>query len=475
MSWRGTLLLALFATLALSVLLLTRGTRTLPANQPLLGFSREETEHIVITESGGVISLLKTNGFWTLEGDVADRADPRLVGALLETASGLVPLDTMSTRDLKGDVNLASLGLEKPKRSITFRSGGTRTLCLGVEGAAKGRLYARLESGSSVYLIPDEVAALAFRPAQEFRDRRLTALQAERLKEVSLTLNGGVGGTRQLKLRKGSRDWMIESPVAARADNGEVTKWLEGIVSAKIDRWMPEGTDAAACGLDIPRALLTLAQEGGDPVTLSVGSAVPGSPGLLYVRCSDRPGICCVGNLEPALAVTPTALRARRLKPVPYDSIDRIETGDEATLVVLTRKPGTEDWEIRGTPSPSVPGALVNAWFERLQQLTGGSFEPATPDRIRNRGLEHPVRVRLIAHLSENTAEEGAGEIVLAEYSFGIPGSSETALLEGGSSDLMILPAETADLVREPTAWGTPASSGSPVPSPAPSPSAAAR
>lgn len=462
MSWRGTLLLALLAALGLSLFLLSSRTRTRQPNQPLLGFSPAEVGSLVISESGGVVTLQKSNGVWTLQGDLADRADPNLVRRLLETASGLIPLDTIAPGDLKGEVSLASLGLKKPKHTLTFRNGGTHTLCLGAEGAAKGRLYARLDPGSSVYLIPDEVATLAFRPVQEFRDKRLTALQAEQLREVSLTVDGGL---RQLKLRKEPREWMIERPVAARADNEAVTKWLDRLLSAQVTRWMPEGTDPGACGLDTPRAVVTLGQEGTAPVTVTVGSPVPETPDLLFVRCSDRPGICCVSGLTQEIAVTPQTLRSRRLKSVPYDSVDRIEIGDGAALLVLTRKQGTEDWEIRGSPSLSVPGAVVSAWFDRLQQLTAGSFEPATPDRLRSRGLDHPDRVRLIAHLSENTAEEGAGEIVLAEYSFGTSSGGEVALLEGGSSDLMLLPAESAGLAKEPSAWGStqPSSSGAPA------------
>jgi hypothetical protein len=58
------------------------------------------------------------------------------------------------------------------------------------------------------------------------------------------------------------------------------------------------------------------------------------------------------------------------------------------------------------------------------------------------------LRIRFIAQLTENTAQENAGEVVLADYAFGPVTNNEVALHEGDATDLMILPASAFDMVK---------------------------
>jgi len=83
--------------------------------------------------------------------------------------------------------------------------------------------------------------------------------------------------------------------------------------------------------------------------------------------------------------------------------------------------------------------------------MKASGFEPATPDRLAARGMNAPqLTILLIAHLSENTAEESAGEMVLGEYAFGTPSEGMVAMREGDSSDLMLLPADVLELAKGP-------------------------
>jgi len=138
----------------------------------------------------------------------------------------------------------------------------------------------------------------------------------------------------------------------------------------------------------------------------------------------------------------------------------------------LHRKSGGEDWEGREVGRQEVnviPGNQVKDWFDQLQALPATSFEPATPEHLAYWGLDKtppPFRIRLIAQLSENAAQENAGETVLAEYSFGTPSGNEVALRETNSTDLMLLPVSAINLItNKPASWSVPAI-GSPSPAP---------
>ena len=458
MSWRGTLLLVILAGLAAATLLLSGRSRTRSPQEPLLGIDPAQADRIVIQDSGSEIILVKQNGIWNLQSAPADRADPGMIRNLLESAAGITPLNTLKPADLTGPVSLESLNLNNPKRSLTIRDGKDRRLNVGIEGAAAGQLYARLGSDKTVYLIPSETVRLAFRPAEDFRDPRLTTLSADHLSEVTFSKGDTL---QQLLLRKDTRgsEWNLLSPLKATGDQRAISTWIASLLSARIDRWMPAGTDPAACGLDFPTAVFTAREAGGSaPVTVSIGSEVPGSPQSRYVRCSDRPGICILSGIGTALEVTPQKLRSRQLPHVEYDAVDRIEIRPRedgsapSPLFLLSRKKGTDDWNISPELSEggggTLPGVLVREWFEKLQGVAAESFEPATSERLEARGLGRPAVIRLIAHLSENTAEEGPGDMVLAEYAFGTPSEGKAALRENNAPDLMIVPESTLELAK---------------------------
>ena len=452
MSWRGTLILVLIAGLALGILLFAQRSRTHSAGEPLLAFDPESAEAISIEEGAGRVDLVRTNEIWRIGTPVSDRANQEAVRALLGKAAGMEALDQLRHGDLKGNVSLEALGLKQPRKIVTISSRGKHTVYFGADGAATGQIYARADSDHSVYLVSAETASAAFRPSAEFRDPHLTALAPERLEEISLSKNQN-GTLQQLRLKQTQAGWMIESPMAARADRESVNKWASSLIGAKVTRWLPDTTDPSSCGLDIPSATITAHEEGGLPVTITMGSEVAGEADSRYATCSDRPGICVVTGTGVAIEASPSSLRSGKPKTIPLDAVDRIEiNGTDATPpLTISRKRGSGDWEINGAPPEVITGEKVASWYDRFTSINANDFEAATPDHLATRGLSGtPRSIRLIAHLSENTAEEGAGDMVLARYTFGIPSGGMVAMREGDSSDLMILPESVLELATGP-------------------------
>ena len=477
MTWRGTVLLLLAGFLAAALLLLTPRTRTRPADAPLLGIVPAETTGIVITGAGPATHLENRGGVWWITQPLLDRADPAKVSKLLGAAADVVPLDKLRTADLKGSLSSESLDLRPVKRSLSFQGKETHTLRIGSEGAVADRVYAQVDSDPSVYLISSETAALAFRPVNELRDSSAFPSRPELLSEIVLQQQGGY---RELTLRRKGRDWTIGSPLRARADTKAVETWIGAMVGPRILRWMPSETEPAACGLDAPEAILTLREQGGDSVRLELGKAVPETPGARYARHPGRPGIFVLGGAERWLAVTPASLRLRHATPVELDSVDRIVLCRGAWEATLSRKPGTQDWRCG---ERTIPGDVVSSWCARLEGTTATSFEAATPDHLAARGLDHPsnaaektysaaLTIRFVAHLSENSAEEPAGEMTLAEWAIGRASPDGTvAMREGQSDDLMILPSGSViPLLDEAAGWSAPPKPASPAPSASPSP-----
>jgi len=444
MSWRGTLALVCFAVLAAAFLLFSQNKQTRSAQDPLLSLDPALAQRIDIREGSSLLSLVKKEGIWCLGGDLSEPADPHLIRSLLESASSTKPADILKASELKGAVSLAQLELKQPKRSLTIESGASERIDFGAQGAAPGFLYARL-GGGDVYLIPDQVYKLAFHSAEDFRNPRLTPVTMDHLTGISLSKAGNIA---KLTLKKGPLGWKIESPLSAQADPSALSEWITPLLSAKIQHWMPEGSDPSLAGLQSPRAIFSLSSEGAtSPLIISIGNPVPNSPECSYVGCSDRHGIAIIKGLSPVIDVTPRSLRSHSLKPVDFESVDCIDSSDHkigGTAQRFLRKSGTEDWVI-DAPLPSsntiLPGENVRSWFDKLKSTEAQNFEPATPERLKFYGMDQETAtLRFSARLSENTAEESAGEFPLVSYTFSAPNKGVIALREGDSNDLMIVP-----------------------------------
>jgi hypothetical protein len=157
--------------------------------------------------------------------------------------------------------------------------------------------------------------------------------------------------------------------------------------------------------------------------------------------------------------MTPLSLRSKKLPRLQFDAIDRIEirpAGCFLPPLLVSRKKGSEDWESgdggSGTAKTTLSATQVKGWFEKIQEITAQGFEPATPDHLQSRGLNQPQIIRLIAHLSENTAEEKAGDIVLGEYALGNAKEGMVALRVGNSPDLLLVTESFLELSKGPAA-----------------------
>jgi len=167
------------------------------------------------------------------------------------------------------------------------------------------------------------------------------------------------------------------------------------------------------------------------------------------------------------MSVTPAALRLRHPSPVELDSVDRILVSGGGRSFSLARKPQTEDW-LCG--ERTIPGTDVTRWYACWQETKASSFETATPEHLASRGIDpltpSSLSIRFVARLSENSAEEAAGEMTLAEWTIGAPSSDGTlALREGSADDLMILPTKSVQpLLEEVPGWIAPQQTASPSP-----------
>lgn len=147
-----------------------------------------KVQKIRIISGDSDVELRRRGNGWQLGEKSKDRADTAAVERLLQTAAQLSFFDRIDGRELPSDKDWNEYGLKNPKRRIEFEGGEKLTLYLGKDGASEDRLYVRTGDSRDVYLVSDQILRQAFRPAGDFRDRRLTDLMPAQIDRLIIRL-----------------------------------------------------------------------------------------------------------------------------------------------------------------------------------------------------------------------------------------------------------------------------------------------
>lgn len=149
-------------------------------------------------------------------------------------------------------------GLDKPKCSVkvTFDDGSVRTLRVGLPRLPQRReTYVRPEGGDTVYLVRgDLLTDLAWR-IDDYRDATVLDVPADDV--VRVRASG-----RELRgvydIDRDGDDWLLRSPVPARASREVLNKILEGLQRVRGEDFVDSPGNLAGYGLDEERTRLLL-------------------------------------------------------------------------------------------------------------------------------------------------------------------------------------------------------------------------
>jgi hypothetical protein len=175
---------------------------------------------------------------------------------------------------------------------------------------------------------------------------------------------GEVGGEEPV----GGGAWQLTAPAAlagARADAMAVEGLLDALAALEKTRTLDD-YDAAALGLDEPRARVVLERRGAEPLRLAVGAEVPASTAMVLAR--EDPGAAWV--VERAIfqdLVRPAGeWRSREMVPVGREEIERVTLRGAGAAVALER-----DGEGFRLAAPFADAADAGAVEALLADLTG--------------------------------------------------------------------------------------------------------
>ncbi|MDD5200662.1 MAG: DUF4340 domain-containing protein [Terrimicrobiaceae bacterium] len=445
MSRLGTLLLLLLAIAAGLFLWLVephwKSTREVVATRDyVLHFDPSAIRGIRVAAGDDGFELSRRGDGWSIGPKPKDVASPRMVGALLEAAANLRVFDVIRSDELRNGRDLNDFGLAKPRSQFDLVGDGDAALYFGKEAAGDGRIYVRKADSNDVFVVSDDLQRLAFRNAQEFRDRRLTNLTPDRIDKFAI--KRGLG---EIALERGGQGWQIVRPFRARADDAAVDRLLQELLGLEIlDFVADESDDLSAYGLGEPRAELILdVEDEARPIALRIGAdADHAGTKAVLAQFTARDSIYHLpAKAWTLLQLNPDDLRDRHLLELNLDTVDALRLRDGAKAWTVQR-----DGEKWNSGDRAVPARSVEGFVKNLTRVLVSQYLPFTAGNAVKTGLDKPAgEIAFDAWLSENTPEMTAGHRAVATLTIGAREGGNAYVRVNESPEICVIPAAALD------------------------------
>jgi hypothetical protein len=381
--------------------------------------NRKDVSGITIQNGEETIRLKADGDDWKMIAPWNDDADIGIIDQLLDALQGLHSDDIITDlgRGEKKREILKEFGLNKPR--LRLRLEGKKMpgeLQFGQDTAVHGECYLRVGDDDAVYVVSNDLKNIVSKKAEDYRDHRMTPFLTTLINRAIFRVSGG-----EIELSREQDNWFLQRPIKARANNDAVVDLFTKMNQTQIARFISdEKAGAATFGIDSPARAVTLFGGENEKAEIIVGNSVPSDPQLIYARLPERNSVVEVGKEFAALFdVTPNDLRDRKIARLNADLIDRvkIEKPDQPVLV-LGRQENT--WRFLNPIQSSANGRTVGALIQTLNEGEVTNFVSDTATDLSKYGLDRPkLKITFSSYSSENTAEESAGETILATLAFG--------------------------------------------------------
>jgi uncharacterized membrane protein YkoI len=350
------------------------------------------------------IQFEKQNGVWQITQPLqASADDASLQGIVQQLASVRVAQTEPGTPD-----RLKVFGLETPDLALDFqmKNGAKHSVRLGKKDFTGVSVYAIVDSGKDVALLPESLLVSADKPLQDLRDHAVLHFATPDV--ISFDLKNLSG---ELAARKDHDAWKLTKPSAVPGDGDAINALFAAVASSRMTTIASETSDhLAKYGLASPAISFTTTDAKGKTATLLVGKKEGDE---YFARDATRPTIFRINqSLYKKLTESFSDLRDKKLVQFDPATITHAEIHNASGTMLATRKNET-DWALDATAPKQEKEKQDNQQKDK-QQANPVSldklFTPlqqATADEI----IDHPTPAELA------TLAKPAFEAVLTDKS----------------------------------------------------------
>jgi hypothetical protein len=194
----------------------SRGSDTVTGGLSLATPAQADVDTISLIKGKDSIVLAKQSATaWSVNGR---RAAPNAVNELFQALHDSAPPELVA----QDSSSFARLNVDSAAgRRLRIRGAGKPLLdvIIGARGSEYGSAYVRRPGDSHVYLWRGRLASLADRGVDEWRDKRIAAVEPDSVASVDVER-----GKDRYALQRAAKDWKLDG---AAADSGAVSRLLE--------------------------------------------------------------------------------------------------------------------------------------------------------------------------------------------------------------------------------------------------------
>ncbi|HXX18465.1 MAG TPA: DUF4340 domain-containing protein [Candidatus Acidoferrum sp.] len=361
------------------------------------------------------IHCAKRDGAWQIVEPVETGADQSVVDGIVDQVAGA---EVSQTEPGTPD-RLKAYGLDPPQASLELQlaNGSKHTLLVGSKTFTGDSIYAVVDGGKDVSLLPDLLSTSTARTLDTLRDRAVVHLDSSQVRSFTVKNSSG-----EIAAAKVSDQWRIAKPLNTPASQDAVDSLLQAISNATMTSVASEKPDDLAhYGLSSPPVSFTATDARGGQYTLLVGKK---DGNAYFARDVSRPTIFRVNDdLYKKLTETFADLRDKRVVHADSTDIQEIQLRNASGSLALSRKKDSpEDW-VFDAPADQ-KGKPASGW-KLLDPLSGLTAEEVIDHPAPNL-LAQVANPAVTAVLTDKTGKEltvrvskASGDFVYAQATDG--------------------------------------------------------
>jgi hypothetical protein len=281
------------------------------------------------------VTFERRDGTWQITQPLQTGADATAVDGIVQ---GLVAARIEQTEPGAPD-RLKVYGLDPADVVLDFqvKNGAKHSVRLGKKDFTGSSVYAVLDQGKDVALVPESLLVSSDKPLQVLRDHSVLHIDTSDVQ--SFDLKNAAGAAVAAKEKRG---WNLIKPAAGGADSDAMNALLDAISTAKLVSIESETADnLAKYGLANPAITVTAGDSKGKTATLLIGKKEGDE---YFARDTSRPTIFRVNqDLVKKLAVGYPDLRDKKIVRLDPADITHAEIHDANGTIICSRK-GDADW-----------------------------------------------------------------------------------------------------------------------------------
>jgi len=311
------------------------------------------------------IHFVKRGDSWQIVDPVETNADQSTVDGIADQVAGA---EITATEPGTPD-RLKAFGLDPPQASLELdlANGSKHTLLLGSKTFDNASVYAIVDGGQQVGLLPELLSASTARNLDTLRDRAVLHFESGDTASFSLKNSSG-----EIEAAKQDDHWKMKKPIETFASSDSVDSLLQAISGANMVSVASEKSDdLAQYGLTSPAITFTDTNSKGAQYTLLVGKKDGDN---YFARDVSRPMIFRI-NADLYNKLSQKFADLRDKKVLHFDSIDvqQLELHNSNGVITIGRKKDApDDWTFSSPPDQK--GKAASDW-KIVDPLTGLSAE----------------------------------------------------------------------------------------------------